>query len=530
MELDYMALSVPTLRNKLQAVGLILPSNTKKQQLVKLYEQHILPGQGRNNGRRARGVTVPAVSAIDNHTVSSVTATSKKARGRPPRQGPYPTPNVTNRGVNITTDGVLDAMTPMEVEPNFRAEISTNAASAMSRLLTPDEIAQSCVSVNPPTAETITLQAVMAELRSLKDAVKSMSLTQSQVSLSTTADQTPAVAPSVRNVVDTGSILTASMQGALPSTKNPDVVTLNPLLSVSDHQMATSANLIPSPNDVITTIYDRSGQGQSTGRFGAMPGTGRFGVPADSLPPTETISPTLRQKIIAGKDVNLALLLSPDPVSERVVDSDGDTFVLRSATDPRTTKTLTISEFITAFTRYTNVMTEVYPHRREELNLYMSEIVSQSARFGGSLFYEYHKLFSANAASKLERNVKIDWSTRSHELYTACFSGTKAISCHLCSSIDHISKFCPKQIAGGKQQASSFASNARQGTGDRPRKQLHDGVEICFNFNGFGCSRGEACKYAHVCMACKGKHSKRKCFSKGENKGAKPEDSEKSRK
>ena len=79
------------------------------------------------------------------------------------------------------------------------------------------------------------------------------------------------------------------------------------------------------------------------------------GVSADSLPQIDIVSPQLRADILAGKDVNLALLLIPgfksqeDPNQCHLV-VDGDVYPLKGLADSRQNKKLTIQESIQAFT------------------------------------------------------------------------------------------------------------------------------------------------------------------------------------
>ncbi len=48
-------------------------------------------------------------------------------------------------------------------------------------------------------------------------------------------------------------------------------------------------------------------------------------------------------------------------------------------------------------------MCEVYPQRREELDTYLAIISDPALTYGGSLFYEYHKSFSAKAAMYVQK-------------------------------------------------------------------------------------------------------------------------------
>lgn len=139
----------------------------------------------------------------------------------------------------------------------------------------------------------------------------------------------------------------------------------------------------------------------------------RFGFAAESLPFIETVHPTLRKQIVEGKDINLAALLIPyytgyhADSSELVKEKDKP--------DPRLQNSLTLPQFIQAFGIYKNILCEVHPSRREELDLYERDIVDMASRYGGKGFYEYHRMFSAEAAAHLRyANRKVDWSVRNN--------------------------------------------------------------------------------------------------------------------
>ena len=45
-----------------------------------------------------------------------------------------------------------------------------------------------------------------------------------------------------------------------------------------------------------------------------------------------------------------------------------------------------------------------------------------ASRYGGEGFYEYHRMFSAEAAAHLRyANRKVDWSVRNNKLFTTIF-------------------------------------------------------------------------------------------------------------
>ncbi len=106
--------------------------------------------------------------------------------------------------------------------------------------------------------------------------------------------------------------------------------------------------------------------------------------------------------------------------------------------DPRLSKTLTLAEFIVAFGVFRDVICEVFPSRRAELDTYLAIIADLSLTYGGTLFYEYHKSLSAKAAMFIQRfNQRLDWSVVDLTLISRHFTGHQALSCSICGSHTH---------------------------------------------------------------------------------------------
>ena len=252
----------------------------------------------------------------------------------------------------------------------------------------------------------------------------------------------------------------------------------------------------------------------------APPSTSQsYGFAADSLPFVETVSPAIRRQVIEGKDVNLAVLLIPYYTGPMTNDEKIDTYYCSNRKpDPRLNKCLNISEFIQAFGSYKNIMCEAFPNRRHELDLYEREIVNMASRYPGAGFYDYHKQFSAKAASYLKNhNWKLDWSKRDSQLYSNIFTNYKSNCCQHCYSVSHLSDFCPRILQESKSTfygpVSNNYSNKRSGSSDSYGRQKYymKGEEICNNFNGNkGCFRNR-CNNLHVCIGCHGPHPRSQC-------------------
>ena len=129
------------------------------------------------------------------------------------------------------------------------------------------------------------------------------------------------------------------------------------------------------------------------------------GYSSESLPHVELVSPMIRRKIIEGKDINLAVLLMPHYEGAMTNEERSEMYSCSTRKpDHRLNKILDLSSFMKAFGIYKSVMTEVYPQRQKELDLYERNIIDMGMRYPGSGFYKYHKLFSAKAAAYLQQH------------------------------------------------------------------------------------------------------------------------------
>ena len=165
------------------------------------------------------------------------------------------------------------------------------------------------------------------------------------------------------------------------------------------------------------------------------------GISSDFAPPVDIVSPNLRLQILTGQDTNLAAFLLPD------INSDQPDLTFHNiwpvTADARLQCSLSISEFVTAFSIYKRIMCGAYPQRSKELNWYLCDIVDIASKFGDQAAYEYHKLFSARATALLtELKIKVDWSYRDQVIFSLVVSGRPAFRCDLCKSVSYRAKFC----------------------------------------------------------------------------------------
>lgn len=150
------------------------------------------------------------------------------------------------------------------------------------------------------------------------------------------------------------------------------------------------------------------------------------GVPF--FPPAVAVSPGLRSQILAGNDINLVKILLCSELSDRRIVDCGDVSVMLKDSDPRLSKTLTLAEFNVAFGVWRDVICEVYPSHRAGLDSYLAIISDLAMTYRGTLFYEYHKSFSAKATMYIQRfNQRLDWSVVDLGFISRHFTGHQAL-------------------------------------------------------------------------------------------------------
>ena len=221
--------------------------------------------------------------------------------------------------------------------------------------------------------------------------------------------------------------------------------------------------------------------------------------------PAAAVAPSLRSAILQGKDVNLVkILIGASESFSRLVDTD-DVAVLVKANDARLSRSLSMSDFCIAFGVYRDVMCEVYPGRRVELDTYLSIIADLEKMYGTPAFYEYHKAFSAKAALYIAKfNQRLDWSVLDLQLISRLFTGRPARSCAACGDTGHSTGLCPSKARPASLRGSASSSSPPVEVNPRRRSP------ICFNFNSSTCSYIK-CRFLHVCSHCGDAHPAMAC-------------------
>ncbi|XP_030269433.1 uncharacterized protein LOC115579872 [Sparus aurata] len=285
----------------------------------------------------------------------------------------------------------------------------------------------------------------------------------------------------------------------IANSSAPNINNTGPSASTSDTALAA-----PLPADVTPQ--------RSLGTAVPAPTMGsRF------LPPAAAIPDSLRNQILTGQDVNLVkiLLCGSESADKRFVDC-GDFSVVLKDSDPRLSKTLTMAEFNVAFGVFRDTICEKYPQRREELDTYLAIISDLGLSYGGSLFYEYHKSFSAKAAMYIQKfNQRLDWSVVDLPLISRHFTGHKTLACSICGSFSHTTSLCPRtafqDLSTPKPQPKNPVLNQ---VNHPPKRQVFfpSGFKTptCINFNENVCTYPN-CKFMHVCSWCGDSHPRSVC-------------------
>ncbi len=206
------------------------------------------------------------------------------------------------------------------------------------------------------------------------------------------------------------------------------------------------------------------------------------------------------------------LLCGAESADKRFVDC-GDFSVVLKDSDPRLSKSLTLAEFNVALGIFRDTLCEVYPQCREELETYLAIISDLALTYGGSLFYEYHKSFSAKAAMYIQKfNQRLDWSIVDLSLISRHFTGHKILACSICGSFSHATSLCPR-TALQELASPKFPPLPSQSVGNAVRNSSKRQVPsssgyktpICINFNENVCTFHN-CRFMHVCSWCADSH------------------------
>ena len=166
--------------------------------------------------------------------------------------------------------------------------------------------------------------------------------------------------------------------------------------------------------------------------------------------------------------------------------------------------------WVQCFSMFSGVVARQHPERTKELFAYLTMVVREARRCGGSGWREYDAMFRQLAAS----GEVSDWAKLNPSIYAVSFlaQSVRGKMCPHCLEPDHAAEMCalaPKRaepIASRPLPPYPPAAPARsQGLLSRRRSD-----QVCFSWNEGKCAY-PYCRYRHVCLRCQGEHRSWQC-------------------
>ena len=179
-----------------------------------------------------------------------------------------------------------------------------------------------------------------------------------------------------------------------------------------------------------------------------------------------------------------------------------------------------LATWLQCFAIYAAVIASKQPSCLPDLLAYMSIIAKASQKFLWPSWVVYDQNFRQEAASC----GNSEWARVDPGIYAQCFTDMAIGSegwCKHCQSIEHTSERCPlvpaypNSMEAGLQ--GRIKSQRRPGAAlvPPPQKRVQmaypDDYRIKFNRFKGDCKFGKACRFPHVCSACKGPHPVSMC-------------------
>ena len=174
-----------------------------------------------------------------------------------------------------------------------------------------------------------------------------------------------------------------------------------------------------------------------------------------------------------------------------------------------------ILQWLSCYAVMVGVLSRVYPTMVPEFMAYQTTIIRCYRDFEGLAWAQYDRAFRRQVAQTKD----LHWSRLNTTPYSLCFAGKAKchIACNFCLSDNHSSESCPEnparstflwqQMFGTLYEPRGFASSRT------PVPRARNPTPICHLFNardGPWC-KFNPCKFAHICIACKGAHPKSAC-------------------
>ena len=159
------------------------------------------------------------------------------------------------------------------------------------------------------------------------------------------------------------------------------------------------------------------------------------------------------------------------------------------------------------------IASKAYPERRVEFDNYLALISDLAMLYGGTLFYEYHKWYSAKAALYIQKfNMRLDWSAL--DLVSRVFTGHMPGCCSVCGLLGHTVNMCPRTEFALPVKAEGSGYNASTSGGQAGRRKVWPSsgasTSLCITYNESVC-RYANCRFLHACSFCGDAHPRSVC-------------------
>ena len=224
--------------------------------------------------------------------------------------------------------------------------------------------------------------------------------------------------------------------------------------------------------------------------------------------PTSTVPARVTDRILRGEFINFddllpeALGAAPSPIQLQVSTS-GQPVQLIHDPHPKAIQRRVhdLSTWLEAWTAFVNVILSAAPRRSNELLGYQAIIIDANKKFFPDAWLAYDRQFRLACANDPSRS----WNVVDANMWQLTMTGKSRPTCTACFLVHPLS-------GGGRCPFRSHSSQAIAHTAStsRPREIIHDGREVCRNYNFRRCTSGQ-CVRAHVCLRCRGSHPSTSC-------------------
>ena len=214
----------------------------------------------------------------------------------------------------------------------------------------------------------------------------------------------------------------------------------------------------------------------------------------------QDLPPKLEKRILNLEFVDISELI---PESWEV-EEEAASLSCQHPRAPRRGPVTDILLWIECYSTLVSVLASRFPTKVPQLMSYQKTIVKAHRTYAGQGWVTYDIAYRRRAAN----TKSLEWGVIDFNLYNETFAGrAKAIPrCKFCLSELHSSDDCVHAYI--LVQFDVQSSNRRF-----PSKLPEQATPICFKFNGDNQNNCKLkwCRYAHICLECRGRHPKGSC-------------------